>query len=178
MPPFTCQPKNPLGQFYITYKIHKGMKNRQRPTHTVCSDVSSLLHGLGKWVDQILQPKASSQPSYFKDSFEIKKLITPLSLPLGAPLFACDAKSMFTNIPTEPTIKQISTYLNSIYGKPFHHYHPHTLIDAIKIVFRKNVIQFGDTYWQQILGTGMGMSPAPTWATIFYTLHENAFLPL
>jgi hypothetical protein len=125
----------------------------------------------------MLQPIASSQTSYFKDSFDFKQLIEPLTLPIGACLFTCDAKSMYTNIPTEPAIECISTYLRSIHGKPFQHYHPQTLIDAIKIVFRNNVIQFGDTYWRQISGTGMGISPAPPWATIFYALHENNFLP-
>eukprot|EP00804_Cyclotella_cryptica_P009853 CCRYP_014145-RB/>CCRYP_014145-RB protein AED:0.31 eAED:0.31 QI:0/0/0/1/0/0/2/0/257 len=90
----------------------------------------------------MLQPIASSQPSYFKDSFEFKQLITPLSLPIGARLFTCDAKSMYTNIPTEPAIACISAYLRSIHGKPFQHYHPQTLIDAIEIIFRNNVIQF------------------------------------
>lgn len=169
---------NPYGQFYITYKIHKGMKNGRWPTRPVCSDVSSLPHGLGKWVDQMLQPIAASQTSYFKDSFEFKKLITSLTLPPGARIFTSDAKSMYTNIPTEPAIDCISAYLHSIYDKPFTHYHPQTLIDAIKIVFRNNVIQFGDTYWRQISGTGMGISPAPPWATIFYAIHENTFLPL
>ena len=168
----------PFGQFYLTYKIHKGMKNGLWPTRPVCSDISSLPHGLGKWVDQMLQPIASSQPSYFKDSFEFKNIISQLTLPPGARLFTCDAKSMYTNIPTEPAIKHISTYLHSIHGKPFLHYQPSTLIDAIKIVFRNNIIQFGDTYWRQIAGTGMGISPAPPWATIFYALHENTFLPL
>eukprot|EP00804_Cyclotella_cryptica_P005813 CCRYP_000115-RB/>CCRYP_000115-RB protein AED:0.42 eAED:0.58 QI:0/-1/0/1/-1/0/1/0/205 len=73
---------------------------------------------------------------------------------------------MYTNIPTEPAIACISAY-RSIHGKPFQHYHPQTLIDAIEIAFRNNVIQFGDTYWRQISGTGMGISPPP-WATIFY----------
>ena len=41
---------SPFGQFYIMYKIHKGMKNGRWPTRPVCSDVTSLPHGLGKWV--------------------------------------------------------------------------------------------------------------------------------
>jgi hypothetical protein len=170
--------KDPFGQFYAIYKIHKGMKNGRWPTRPVCSDVSSLPHGLGKWIDNMLQPIASSQPSYFRDSFAFKQLLTPLTLPRGARLFTCDAKSMYTNIPTEPAIEQISTYLHSTANRQFTHYNPTTLIDAIKIVFRNNVIQFGDTYWRQISGTGMGISPAPPWATIFYALHENTFLPL
>jgi hypothetical protein len=44
--------KLPFGQFYITYKIHKPMVNGHYATRAVCSDVTILPHGLGKWVDQ------------------------------------------------------------------------------------------------------------------------------
>eukprot|EP00956_Cyclotella_meneghiniana_P043610 scaffold279545_cov103-Cyclotella_meneghiniana.AAC.1 len=40
---------SPFGQFYILYKIHKGMKDGAWPTRPVCSDVTSVPHGLGKW---------------------------------------------------------------------------------------------------------------------------------
>jgi hypothetical protein len=49
---------SPFGQFYILYKIHKGKKNGRWPTRPVCSDVSSLPHGLGKWVTEQLTPSA------------------------------------------------------------------------------------------------------------------------
>jgi hypothetical protein len=170
--------QNPYGQFYITYKIHKGMKNNNWPTRPICSDVSSLQHGLGKWVDTMLQPIAAAQISYFKDSFTLKTNLSLLQLPPGALLFTADAKAMYTNIPTEPAIALISTYLRAHENKTFHHYNAETLITAIQIVFRHNFIQFGDTFWQQTSGTGMGISPAPPWATIFYALHEQDFLPI
>ncbi|KAL7481706.1 hypothetical protein ACHAW6_007378, partial [Cyclotella cf. meneghiniana] len=51
-----------------------------------------------------------------------------------------------------------------------------TLLFAIKIVFT-NIIAFGDTFWKQISGTGIGISQAPPWATIFFALHEGSLLP-
>eukprot|EP00956_Cyclotella_meneghiniana_P007748 scaffold10339_cov41-Cyclotella_meneghiniana.AAC.4 len=39
---------SPFGQFYALFKIHKGMKDGAWPTRPVCSDVTSLAHGLGK----------------------------------------------------------------------------------------------------------------------------------
>jgi hypothetical protein len=37
---------SPFGQFYILYKIQKGIGDNGRwPTKPVCSDVSSLVHG-------------------------------------------------------------------------------------------------------------------------------------
>ena len=71
----TNNKKHPFGQFYVLYKIHKGQKNNRWPTRPVCSDVSSITHGLGKWVDQMLQPIAAAQHSYLKDSFALKEMI-------------------------------------------------------------------------------------------------------
>jgi hypothetical protein len=152
--------QNPFGQFYVTYKIHKGMQNNKWPTRPVCSDVSSLPHGLGKWVDHMLQPIAAAQPSHLKDSFTLKHDIHLLRLPPRALLFTSDAKSMYTCIPTEPALDLISSYLRTNENNTFHHYNSNTLIKSLQIVFRNNLIQFGDTYWQQILGTGMLISPA------------------
>jgi hypothetical protein len=50
------------------------------------------------------------------------------------------------------------------------------LFEAIHIVFENIGIAFGDTYWKQISGTGMGISPAPPWATIFFGLFEHGLL--
>eukprot|EP00804_Cyclotella_cryptica_P022810 CCRYP_005021-RD/>CCRYP_005021-RD protein AED:0.32 eAED:0.32 QI:0/-1/0/1/-1/0/1/0/340 len=83
---------------------------------------------------------------------------------------------MYTNIKTQPAIAHISKYLRDEAGRTFTHYDPESLIEAIHIVFENNIIAFGDTYWQQISGTGMGISPAPPWATIFYGLYENSLL--
>eukprot|EP00956_Cyclotella_meneghiniana_P035384 scaffold114353_cov73-Cyclotella_meneghiniana.AAC.1 len=37
---------SPFGQFYALFKIHKGMKDGAWPTRPVCSDFTSLAHGL------------------------------------------------------------------------------------------------------------------------------------
>eukprot|EP00956_Cyclotella_meneghiniana_P025681 scaffold54047_cov117-Cyclotella_meneghiniana.AAC.1 len=82
---------NPFGQFYILYKIHKGKKDNAWPTRPVCSDVTSLPHGLGKWINEMLIPIAQRQKSYFKDSFELKRRLDELILPPNAMIFTCDA---------------------------------------------------------------------------------------
>ena len=167
---------SPFGQFYILYKIHKGMKDGRWPTRPVCSDVSSFPHGLGKWVTEQLQPVAQAQPSYFKDTFELKDLLDGLEVPPNGFTFTSDAKSMYTNIDTEPALLEISKYLRDSWPGNFSHYNPSTLIEALEIVFQNNLFKFGDTFWRQISGTGMGISPAPPWATIFFALHEQELL--
>ena len=83
------------------------MSNNKWPTRPVCSDVSSLPHALGKWINQMLKPVAQKQPSYFKDSFTLKNNMEQLCLPCGALLFICNATSMYTNIPTDIALQAI-----------------------------------------------------------------------
>jgi hypothetical protein len=169
--------QSPFGQFYILYKIHKPRTPRGFATRPVCSDVSSLPHGLGKWVDIQLQPIARAQPSYFQYSYTLKQLLSELDVPPHALLFTADAKSMYTNIRTDPALTHISELLRHEVGRSFHHYDTQALTEALHIVFKNNILHFGDTYWRQISGTGMGIAPAPPWATIYYAIHENRVLP-
>jgi hypothetical protein len=168
---------SPFGQFYLLYKIHKGKKDGRWPTRPVCSDVSSIPHGLGKWVTEQLHPIAIAQKSYFKDSFELKDMLDQLRLRPNARFWKADATSMYTNIETTPALTEISAYLKAEEGVSFHHYRAQTLIDALHIIFQNNYFKFGDTFWRQKSGTGMGISPAPPWATIFFGLYEDTLIP-
>jgi len=153
--------EHPFGQFYIMYKIHKGQKNNRWPTRPVCSDVSSLQHGLGKYITEMLMPIAQHQKSYFRNTYALKTLIDKIIIDPGSRLFTSEATAMYTNIKTGPAIAHISKYIRDEAGRTFTHYNPDALIEAIHIIFKNNIIAFGDTYWQQISGTGMGISPAP-----------------
>eukprot|EP00804_Cyclotella_cryptica_P008346 CCRYP_018321-RC/>CCRYP_018321-RC protein AED:0.21 eAED:0.21 QI:0/-1/0/1/-1/0/1/0/340 len=84
---------------------------------------------------------------------------------------------MYTNIRTGLALAHISHLLCQEAGRTFHHYNTQALVEALKLVFTNNILKFGDTYWQQISGTGMGIAPAPPWATIYYAIHENRVLP-
>ena len=146
------------------------------PTCPVFSDITSIPHGLGKWVTEKLLPIAEKQPSYFKDSFALKEQIDQLSLPGNALVWTADASTMYTNIKTEPALAELSSYLRAEEGSTFRHYCSDSLIAALEIVFRNNIFAFGNTYWQQVSGTGMGVSPAPPWATIFFALYERTLV--
>ena len=167
--------ENPFGQFYILYKIHKPMKDGRWSTRPVCSDVSSLPHGIGKWVNEQLTPVQKNQPSYFKDSFALKELLNPLRLPPNARLFTSDARSMYTNIKTTEALSSISAYLRANRSK--YSYPVNALIDALHLVFENNLFKFGDTFWRQTSGTAMGTPPAPSWATIFFGIYEDELVP-
>jgi hypothetical protein len=168
--------ESPFGQFYILYKIHKGKKNGRWPTRPVCSDVTSLPHGLGKWVNEQLTPIQAAQISYFKDTFALKTLLDGLVLPPNALLFTSDATSMYTNIKTDPALVEISNYLRAN-SQRFKHCNTEALIEALPLVFKNNFFRFSDTFWEQTSGTGMGTPPAPPWATVFFGLHEEVLIP-
>jgi hypothetical protein len=171
---------SPFAQFYILYKIHKPKKaDGCWSTRPVTSDITSYPHGLGKWVDQALQPLARKQTSFFKDFFELKAMLSELSLPNNSLLFTADATSMFTNIKTDAALTAISQYnIEKFCTHPSPTY-TQALISALHIVFNNSTVKFGDTYWRQISGTGMGISPAPPWATptLLYSFHEQTFVP-
>ena len=164
---------DPFGFFYLLYKLHKSPIS----TRPVCSDCGSLLHSLGKWVMLKLQPIAKKQKSYFQDTFALLKLLKDLPpLPPNTSFFTCDAKSMYTNIVTDVALELIADYLRQ-HEKEFKTYHAESLIAAMNLVFRNNILSFGDAFLRQLVGTAMGISPAPPYATIFFVIHENSFLP-
>eukprot|EP00804_Cyclotella_cryptica_P027317 CCRYP_019633-RA/>CCRYP_019633-RA protein AED:0.29 eAED:0.29 QI:0/-1/0/1/-1/0/1/0/190 len=84
---------------------------------------------------------------------------------------------MYTNIRTGPALAHISSLLCNKAGRSFHHYDDDSLTKALDIVFKNNILQFGDTFWRQVSGTGMGIAPVPPWATIYCAIHENRVLP-
>ena len=161
--------KDPFGYFYLLVKLHKTPVSA-RP---VCSDVASLPHALGQWVDQQLQPIVTTQHTYFKNSIELKLELDEMTLAPNESLFTMDAVSMYDNIPLDECIERLAAFLS----KPetmrrFPHYSPKALIAAIRIVMKNNRMRFGDIIAKQILGIAMGMSPAPTIANLFVALHE------
>ena len=170
--------EDPHGYFYLLYKVCKAQApGKPVPTRPVCSDCASITNPIGKWVDMKLQPIAKAMKTYLKDSFEFKKMIDNLGrMDPRAKLFTYDAKSMYTNIPTEYALEVISNYIRNNQAK-YGHYHAPTLIEALEIVMRNNIMKFGNEFRKQSAGTAMGKPPAPAWATISEGLHELDFFP-
>lgn len=162
--------EEPFATFYATMKVHK----QPLKTRPIVSCSGSLLAALGVWVDDKLQKAARTQRSYFKSSFDLKKELSALILPPGCFLFTADAESMYTNIPTDRALLFIGRYLRR---EQFPDIPVEALMEALQLVMKNNIFTFGDTTWKQRTGTAMGTPPAPPWATLYYALHENDFLP-
>ena len=158
--------------FYQTLKLHKS----PWLTRPIVSCSGSLLYHLGIWVDLHLQKIATVQPAYIESSrhlLESFDSITPL--PPNCSLFKADAVSMYTNIRTDKALREIGMYIHSR-SRRFQSIPTDALTEALGLIMKNNVFQFGDTYWLQLVGTAMGTPPAPTYANLTFAIHENPII--
>ncbi|KAL7544454.1 hypothetical protein ACHAWF_007836 [Thalassiosira exigua] len=137
----------------------------------------TFMNDLSRWLDYWLQKLKPYVPSYIRDSHDFLAKLKKLGrLPPNAKLFTADAKSMYTNIDTDHAINVISTWLDSLElpdGFPLD-----AVKEAMKLVMRNNVFEWGDCFFLQLLGTAMGTSAACMWATIYFAVHElDCLLP-
>ncbi len=177
----TAASGDPFGHLYLMYKVHKSPKLVGEmicwPPRPVVSDCASVTNALSKWVDTMLQPMMQGLQTYFKDSFAFKEILETFVVPLRGRLFTCDAEGMYPNIDTNIAMALLITYLESEETKKqYPHYNATALIEALEIVFRNNIMQFGDTFWDQISGTAMGKPPAPPFASLFEGINEIEYL--
>jgi hypothetical protein len=115
------------------------------------------------------------QPTYFKDSFALKRKLNTLVIPPNSSLFTYNAVSMYTNIEINNCLEQISTFLLMIWDKV----KCSAVTSAMEIVMKNNRMRFGDLVFHQIRGVAMGMSPAPTIANLYVAIYEAThILPL
>ena len=172
--------QSPYARFYLTLKAHKlkpGQTVDDLKSRPIVSCPGSLLHGLGVWVDRKLQEVAQRIVSYFKNTLELKKELLNLNLPRNARLFTADAVSMYTNIPTHTALNLIGKYLDQYQRKYNNDYPKDTVRAGLRLVMTMNIFTFGDLTLKQLNGTAMGTPPAPPYATIYYGIHEEKFLP-
>ena len=167
----TKECKDMFPKFYLLMKIHK----QPLKTRPVVSCSGSLLHPLGVWLDDALQPIAQSLPSFIGSSYDLKEAIDDICiLPPNARLFTADAVSMYTNIDTYRALHSIRNFLrrNPLFRRmPLDAIH-----DALDLIMNNNVFQFGDCFFRQLTGTAMGTPPACCYATIYYAIKESNLL--
>ena len=171
--------QSPFARFYITLKAHKlkpGQTVDQLKSRPIVSCPCSLLHGLGVWVDCKLQEVAQRTVSYFKNTLELKKLVE-LHLPTKTRLFTADAVSMYTNIPTHTAMNLIGKYLTQYQLKHNNTYPQDAVGAGLRLIMTMNIFTLGDLTFEQLNGTAMGTPPAPPYATVYYGIHKEKFLP-
>ena len=162
------QQHNLLPVFYQTMKVHKGVDL----TRPVVSCSGSLLYSLGVWADHYLQKVAIKQDTYLKSSRVLKEELTGFLFPPSAKLFIADAHAMYTNIKCDPALREIDQFLHQRSAR-FPNVPASALMEALSLIMKNNFFQFGDTFWRQKVGTCMGTPVGPSYANLFFAIHEN-----
>ena len=97
-----------------------------------------------------------------------------MQLPKGARLFSIDAIGMYNNIDTTHGLEVVKTFIEK-YGdeltKKFN-IPIDFILGCLTLIMKKNIFQFGDTFWKQKNGTAMGTSCAVNWAFLYMGLLE------
>ena len=159
---------DPFAYFYALAKVHKSPWK----TRPIVSVSGSILYGLGKWLDQQLQPIIKKLPTYLSSSFELKQDLDQLA---GTDLrrmslFTGDVIAMYPSIDLNDAFDRIQDFL---YNSPLcAGISVAPIIAALRLVMTRNCFRFGDTYWLQTDGTAMGTPPAPSFATLYYGIFE------
>ena len=162
-----------FARFRMSLKAHKNPW-KMRPIVSCCG---TALNDVSRWLDHHLQKLKPLLPSYVRDSSQLLDLLRDLGpLPPGAQLFTADAVSMYTNICTDHALDVIGTWLDSLGPNLPQNFPLQAVKDAMVLVMKSNLFQWGDTYFLQLLGTAMGTSAACMWATIYFAVHENTTL--
>ena len=71
----------------------------------------------------------------------------------------------------------IGKYLTQYQGKHNNEYPQDAVRAGLRLIMTMNIFTFRDITLKQLNGTAMGTSPAPPYATIYYEIHEEKFLP-
>ena len=162
-----------MAKFRMSLKAHK---NPWKMRPIVCC-AGTMLNMLSRWLDYWLQQTKPFIATYIKDSGQLLDLLQNLGpLPPNARLFTADANSMYTNIDTDHALKVISEWLESIIDQLPPNFPLPAVIDAMAIVMRNNLFEWGDKHFLQLLGTAMGTSSAVMWANTYYWTHEKSKL--
>ena len=94
----------------------------------------------------------------------------------GTRLFTIDAVSMHTNIDTNHLIDVLEKFFELFKDELPDGFPTKLVIEAVSLVMRNNLFEFGDCIFKQLVGSAMGTPVAVQTATIYYAYHEITVL--
>ena len=169
-----------IPQFYILPKIHKSRDDALPlgyPGHPIVSACKSHTDHVSKYIDYILKPHMQSLPSYIKDTTDfIIKLKQFQVTSEKAYLVTLDVSSLYTNIPHEDGIEACQYFLenNGHCGS----LSVDNVCALIELVLQNNYFKFSDISYRQKMGTAMGSSMTPAYASLFMGKFEMDFMKI
>ena len=156
-----------IAQFYGNYKVHK-KKLAVRPVITCCGTYAQIFSKyIDHWMKKIVQ---SLLPTYIKNAESLINDLQarfPNRLPVGTMLFSIDAINMYGNIDTDHGIETARKFLRKFKDRLPQDCPTEFILDALELVMKNNIFQFGDTNWLQLIGCAMGTSAAVNYSYIY-----------
>ena len=170
--------KNP-GKFYQLFKVHKEHEpGSVPPGRPIISGSGSITENISIFVDHFLKPLADKHESYLQDTPDFLRFIEDFNnneTNIEGILFTIDVSSLYTNIPQTEGLNICAAALNSrsIQTVPTDY-----IISLLAQCLRYNIFMFGNNLYRQLIGTAMGIHPAPSYANLFMAEMDNRILQL
>lgn len=157
-------PNSPIiPAIYGLPKIHKN--ETDPPMRPIVSSIGSLLEPLSKYIDCFIKPMVQQQTSYLKDTshaisiFEGKRFNRVTQF-----LVTLDIEALYTNIPQDRTIEVVGSILEN---EDLHGGSMEFIMKCLELVLKSNIFLFEDEMFQQVKGTSMGATCAPSLACLY-----------
>mmetsp|Transcript_18789 Transcript_18789/g.39384 ORF Transcript_18789/g.39384 Transcript_18789/m.39384 type:complete len:179 (+) Transcript_18789:2350-2886(+) len=83
---------------------------------------------------------------------------------------------MYTNINTDHAIEVINDWLDSLGAQLPEKFPTNAVKEAMSLVMKNNIFEFGDLHFLQLTGTEMGTSAVCMWATMYSAIHKMGCL--
>ena len=161
-----------LPYMYGLPKIHK----ENIPYRPIISNVNSPPYKLAKWLSKKLSKSLGKfSDAHLKHNGELKSFLEKVT-PGNNKFISFDVKSLFTNVPLDVTMNFLKRKLPTLdidFGLPVE-----CLIDLIEICLKNPLFQFGNEFFVQIFGIGMGNPLSCVLANLFLEHVESELLPL
>ena len=158
-----------LAKYYSIFKVNKPHEeNMAPPTRPIISGSGSIIENLGVYVDHHLKEISKRHKSHLQDTPDFLRKIDKLNkgppLPHNAMLVTIDAIGAYTNIPQEGGTQCLKEALDERIDQNI----PSEFIaKMMELVLKHNLFEFNSITWRQLLGTAMGVVPAPDYANIY-----------
>ena len=174
-----CPNDKKPGKFYMLYKVHKKHEpGTIPPGRPIISGSGSFTENISIFVDHHLKPLADKHPSYLQDTPDFLRFIEAQNQSINHEnfiLFTVDVSSLYTNIPQEEGIQICEKTWNTRSDKTV----PTSFLTSLlRLCLQRNLFTYGETTYQQMIGTAMGIHPAPPYANLFMADLDEKILNL
>ena len=167
------------GKFYQLFKVHKEHEaGTVPPGRPIISGSGSFTENISIYVDHFLKPLANKHPSYLQDTPDFLRFIESINssgMKMEGILVSIDVAALYTNIPQEEGLNICREALDTRQEKQV----PTDFIIALlAICLKYNIFEHGTDLYRQLIGTAMGIHPAPSYANLFMAWIDKAILQL